>query len=128
MGSGATGWSFDIDTASPYLRFYTRQGGPTTQYTEGAANLALSQWQLVGFNRSGAAACLFLNGRDVTVTPGTHVNPASAAAFNFMVGINSAADAGYYDGRMWRPRVWKRDLAAWEFLAMYEAERDLFGV
>lgn len=127
-GTNSTGWDFDIDTASPYLRFYTQQAGPTSQYTEGAADLQLSAWQFVSFTRSGADARIYLNGRDVTTTPGTHVNPATAVASNFTIGINSAASAGYYDGRMWRPRVWKRALAAWEMLALYEAERDLFGV
>ena len=126
--TAATGWAFYLAAAAPYLRLYTFNAGPASQYTDGAASLALSAWQLIGFTRSGAGARIYLNGKDVTATPGTHINPASAAATDFTIGINSAAAAGFYDGLLWRPRVWGRALAAWEMLALYEGERDQFGV
>ena len=126
--SATAGWGFWVVGTSPYLGFTTANAGPATQTTYGGANLQLSAWQLVGFTRSGATARIFHNGRDATVTPATHINPATAAAIDYYIGTDVGAGAGWYDGRMWRPRVWKRALAAWEFLAMYEAERDLFGV
>jgi hypothetical protein len=126
--SAGNGWGFWISSTSPYLIFTTEQAGPTYQSTDGGANLALSAWQMVGFTRSGAAARLYLNGRDVTATPATHVNPVTSVAANFTIGTTTGGGAGYYDGDMWRPRIWGRALAAWEMLALYNAERTLFGV
>lgn len=126
--SATAGWNFWIVGTSPYLGFGTLQAGPATQYSYGGANLALSAWQLVGFTRSGASARLYLNGRDATTTPGTHINPAASAAIDFTIGTVVGAGAGWYDGRMWRPRVWNRALPAPDMLAVYEAERNLFGV
>ena len=122
------GWAFWISATSPYLAFTTANAGPLTQTTYGGPGLVLSAWQFVAFTRTGATAKLFLNGRDVTSTPATHVNPASSAAVDFTIGTIVGAGAGWYDGRMWRPRVWNRNLAAWELLALYEEERSLFEV
>ncbi len=127
--SGAgVGWEFWIVATAPYLSFTTHNAGPVFQSTDGGADLQLSAWQFVGFTRSGATARIYLNGRDATVTPGTHINPGSAAAIDFYIGTEVGAAAGFYDGRMWRPRVWKRQLAAWEMLAIYKSEKSLFGV
>jgi hypothetical protein len=126
--SAGNGWAFWISAAAPYLNFTTEQAGPVYQTTDGGANLLLSAWQFVGFTRSGATGRVCLNGHDVTATPATHINPASAAAADFYIGTTVGAGSGWYDGLMWRPRVWGRALAAWEMLAIYEAERDLFGV
>lgn len=126
--SGIAGWGFWVVGVSPYLAFTTANAGPATQTTYGAAGLQLSAWQLVGFTRVGAAVTILLNGADVTVTPATHINPAASAAIDFTLGTIVGGGAGWYDGRMWRPRVWNRALAAWEWLAMFEGERDLFGV
>ena len=127
--SGAgNGWAFWISSTSPYLAFTTEQAGPTYQSTMGGAGLALSAWQFIGFTRDGATGRIYLNGVDATATPATHVNPVSAAATNFTIGTTVGGGAGWYDGDMWRPRIWKRALAAWEMKAIFEAERDLFGV
>jgi hypothetical protein len=126
--SATAGWAFWIVGTSPYLGFTTANAGPATQTTYGGANLALSAWQYIGFTRSGAGVRIFLNGRDATTTPATHINPAASAAINMDIGVANGAGAGWYDGRMWRPRIWNRALAAWEMLAVYERERDLFGV
>jgi hypothetical protein len=128
-GAAQTGWGFWINDTSPYLIFTTEQAGPTYQSSDGGANLVLGRWQLVGFTRSGASGRLYLNGRDVTATPATHINPADATAGDFYIGTTVGGGAGFYDGNMWRPRIWgRRALAAWEMLAIYEAERSLFGV
>jgi len=124
----AVGWAFWISGTSPYLAFTTANAGPLTQTSYGGTGLALSAWQFVAFTRTGATGRLFLNGVDVTTTPATHVNPASSAAVDMTIGTIVGAGAGWYDGRMWRPRIWNRDLAAWELLALYEEERSQFGV
>lgn len=126
--SAGNGWAFWISATAPYLAFTTEQAGPTYQSTIGGSGLALSAWQFVGFTRSGATGRVYLNGQDVTETPATHIDPVSAAAANFTIGTTVGGGAGWYDGDMWRPRVWGRALASWEMQAIYEAERDAFGV
>jgi len=124
----AVGWAFWISGTSPYLAVTTANAGPLTQTTYGGTGLVLSSWQFVGFTRSGAAAKIYLNGVNVTTTPATHVNPASAAAVDFTIGTIVGAGAGWYDGKLWRPRVWGRQLAGWEMATIYAEERNLFGV
>jgi hypothetical protein len=122
------GWSFYINATSPYLSFATSNAGPLSQTTTGGAGLVTAAWQFVGFTRSGTVAEIYLNGVNVTAAAAAHVNPASSAAVDFTIGTNDGGIAGWYDGRMWRPRVWNRVLAAWEWRAIYETERTLFGV
>jgi hypothetical protein len=126
-GTGATGWKFGIRAATWEMLLYTLQAGPTIQASY-STPVTTSVWQFVGFNRDGANVRMFVNGRDRTTTPGTHVDPATAAAQNFYVGCGDLVAAGWLCGDLWRPRVWKRKVEAWEMLAIYEAERDLFGV
>lgn len=127
-GAAGTGWGFWISATSPYLQFTTEQAGPTYQTTSGGANLALNAWQFVAFTRSGATGRVYLNGVDVTSTPVTHVNPVTAAAGDFYIGTTVGGGAGWYDGSMWRPRVWSRALAASDIAALYQREREWVGV
>jgi len=127
-GGANTGWGFWLSATSPYIIFTTEQAGPTYQSTDGGASLALSAWQLVGFTRDGAVGRVYLNGVDATATPATHVDPVTAVAGDFYIGTTTGGGAGFYDGSMWRLRIWKRALAAREMKAIFESERDLFGV
>jgi hypothetical protein len=126
--SATAGWAFWVAGVSPYIAFTTANAGPATQTTFGAAGLQLAAWQMVGFTRTGATAKIYLNGRDRTTTPATHINPAASAAIDLTLGTIDGGGAGWYDGRMWRPRIFNRVLAAWEMLALFDGERDLFGV
>jgi len=126
--ASTVGWSFWINAVTPYIALSTYNAGPAIQTTYGAAALVLSAWQLVSFTRSGATVVIFLNGRPATVTAAAHIDPASAAAIDFTIGTIVGAGAGWYDGDMWRPRVWNRALTAWEMAAIFAKERELFGV
>lgn len=128
-GTGTTGWDFSNygGAGVAMMRFATYQAGPTNQYSDGP-DLALNTWHFVGFTRSGADVRIYEAGRDATAVYGTHVNPASAAASNFYIGCADAVGAGWLIGNLWRPRIWSRQLTAAEMLAIYETERDLFGV
>jgi len=126
--SSTLGWAFWVNGVTPYIALTTYNAGPASQTTYGAASLALTTWQLVGFTRDGAAARIYLNGVDSTVTAATHINPVSSAAVNFTMGTIVSAAAGWYDGDMWRPRVWNRALTAAEMASIFSVERDLSGV
>lgn len=124
-GTATTGWSFYLNTSNE-MTFGTRQAA-ANQFTHGTV-LTLNAWQFVGFTRDGAAARIYMNGRDVTDTAATHISPDTAAAQNFYIGCTDAVGAGWMGGSLWRPRIWKRALTGAEILAMYELERGLFGV
>lgn len=122
---GTTGWVFYLNTANR-MSFGTRQAA-ADQYTTGNVT-TLNAWEFVGFTRDGAVARVYTNGRDVTYNSATHINPDSANAQNFYIGCTDAVSAGWMDGYLWRPRIWGRCLTAAEMLAIYEAERGLFGM
>jgi hypothetical protein len=124
-GLTTTGWCFYLNTANR-MSVGTKQAA-ANQYTTGDV-ISLNTWLFVGFSRASAAVRIYTNGRDATSSAATHVNPDSAAAQNFYVGCNDAVGAGWWCGYMWRPRVWGKQLTAAEMLAIYEAERGLFGV
>ena len=126
-GAAATGWSFGIRAGTWEMMLYTRQAGPTIQTTY-SVPVTSSVWQFVGFNRDGANVRMFVDGVDKTTTQGVHVDPATAAAQNFYIGCGDLVADSWLCGSLWRPRVWKRKVEAWEMLAIHEAERDLFGV
>ncbi len=123
----ASGWYWYIDTTGA-MQLVTSQAAARQATVGGAGDIVVGTWRFVSFTRSGAAVSMYTNGIDVTVTPGVHVNPVTAAALNFYVGVNNAAGAGWYDGDLWNPRVWGRAVLAVEFQSMFEAEREYVGV
>lgn len=124
-GTNVTGWTFYLNTDNE-MSFGTRQAA-ASQYSHGD-ELTLNEWQFVGFSRRAASARIYTNGRETTTTYATHINPDSAAAQNFYIGCTDAVGAGWMDGYLWRPRITGREITAAEHLAVYEAERHLFGL
>lgn len=47
---------------------------------------------------------------------------------DLVIGCRYTKDANWYRGPMWRPRLWDRALTALDWLNIFEAERDYFGV
>lgn len=124
-GTGTTGWTFYLNTANR-MSLGTRQAA-ADQFTNGNV-LTLNVWQLVGFSRNGAAVQVYTNGRDTSSVFDTHIDPDTSAAQNFYIGCTDAVGAGWMVGYLWRPRILNRATATAEHLAVYEAERHLFGV
>lgn len=122
----ADGWVFFYNT-SEALVFGTYQFG-AAQYTTGTADdVAVNTWVLAGMTRSGAMARIYVNGVETTSSYGTHVDPLTSAR-NLYIGCTDAVGAGWYDGDMWRPRIWARQLSEVGMRAVFESERHLFGV
>jgi len=121
------GWYWYIDTTGA-MQLVTSQAGAFQTTVGTAGDIVVDTWRFVAFSRTGAAVTLTTNGENVTVTPGTHVNPVTSAARNFYVGVNNAAGAAWYDGDLWNPRVWGRAMSVVEFKSIFEIERHLLGV
>ena len=121
------GWYWYIFTDGS-MYFVTNQAAARQISIGTAGDIVVDTWRFVTFSRTGAAVTLTTNGVDATTTAGTHVNPATAAARNFYVGVNNGAGAGWYDGDLWNPRIWGKAVTVAEFKSMWERERHLFGL
>lgn len=127
-GGTVDGWKFHVAGGNGAIYFTTCQAGPTVQETlSDIGQVVLNTWYMLGFSRLGAAVKLFKNGVDVTLTPGAHVNPDSAAARLLNIGCD-ITHAGPWDGYIWRPRIFSRQLSATELKELFDMERGLFGV
>lgn len=125
--AGTDGWTFYHNTDLK-IAFNTTSAGPAQVNTLGTASkLVATTWQLLGFSRDGTAAKLYYNGADDTATAGAHADPITANR-NLYVGIYNGAAAGWFDGKIWRPRIWERALTPAEHRAIFNRERHLFGV
>lgn len=118
------GFLYDVNEA---LTFATNQAAAAQFTVSRAAAVVVGTWTLAAVTRSGAVAEIYVNGIRNVAVAGTHIDPLTAAR-NLYIGVNDGAGAGWYDGDLWRPRIWGRELSAAEMLAIFEHERDLFGV
>ena len=127
-GAAATdGWGFYYQATTNALMFYTAQAA-ATQFTIGSTDdVVTGVWSFVGVTRSGATARLYVNGVETTTTYATHVNPLTSAR-NLYIGCTDAVGAGWYDGDMWRPRIWGRLLTASEMASIFLSEHHLLGL
>lgn len=117
-------WWMDVNGAQNVSTFQAA----ASQFTlSAAADLVVGTWRMIGFARTGAAVRTYKNGQDTTATSATHIDPLTANR-NFYIGVNNLAAAGWYDGDLWRPRIWGKLMTAPEFRLLFEMERGLFGV
>lgn len=121
------GWWLAAGGGPTYPLYVTTDQGGAHQYTISAEDIAIDTWTLVSFSRSGDSIRTFKNGIDNTTTVGTHVNPLTATR-ELHIGIYDTEGAGYWDGRIWRPRIWGRYVEEWEWLELFNMERHWLGV
>jgi len=127
-GTNVIGWYWYID-ANGAIHLTTSQAGPTQQDTFSVnGEVTISTWWMLGATRLGADVALYKNGNLLTVTAGTHINPDSAAALKFLVGIDNTEVANMWDGYLWRPIIFGRQITQVEMWQIFEMTRGLFGV
>lgn len=119
------GWEWY--TASGNLALRTNQAGDR----EGASGLGFvvtGTWQFLGMVRDGLVGRAYLNGveRGTLQTDNGLLDPVACGVQVFRVGNNPHNNS--FDGYLWNPRVWDRIVSSSEMLAIFESERDLFGV
>ena len=125
-GGTVDGWKFHVAGGNGAIYLSTYQAATNQETLSAVGEVVLNTWYLLGFTRLAGAVKLFKNGVDVTLTPGAHVNPDSAAARDFHVGC-VLAHADGWAGYLWRPRLFSRQLSATEMKEIFEMERSLFG-
>ena len=121
------GWGFYYQATTNALIFYTNQAAAMQSTIGTTGDVVTGIWQLVGFTRDGAAAHVYVNGTETTATYATHVDPLTSAR-NLYIGTTNGAGAGWYDGDMYRPRIWSRCLSAAEMHSLFMVEHQLLGL
>jgi hypothetical protein len=122
----ADGWSWAIDTDS-VLWLETSQAGAHQHSMSAVGSIPLATWTLVVAVRNGAAVTFYVNGQLSQGTAATHVNPLTSAR-ELHIGIADSEAAGFFDGILWRPRIWSGALTAAQTASIYRTERGMLGV
>jgi hypothetical protein len=100
------------------LTFRTHQSG-TVQFTKSLTEtIEANKWQHVSIVRNGSNATIYVDGRDVTATHGTHINPASSSN-NMIIGSYQGTD-WYYTGSIDEVRISNIARSAEEIKQSYE--------
>jgi hypothetical protein len=109
------------------LGIQTNQAAAAQTSLSAVGEITINNWGLLSASRSGTRGRVYKNGQDVTVTAPNHINPLTSAR-KLHVGIYDTEAHNPFDGKMWNPRIWGRKLEPWEHMALFNAERQLFGV
>jgi len=120
------GWLFFVQDTGR-IGFATCQAAATQASYSAAGDIVTAAFALIGMSREGADVWLYKNGIDVTDAPDTHINPLTSAR-ELHIGILDDEINNPWDGGMHRPRAWNRRLSAAEHMAIFNAERQLFGL
>lgn len=128
-GGVNSGWGFWINGGNGSFELATYQAGPADQETISAVGLVvLNTWSMLGFTRLAGSVKLYLNGVELTpATAEVHTNPDTAAAEEFHIGVTTA-HAAPFEGYLWRPIIFSRNISAIEMAQLFEMTRGLFGV
>jgi len=130
-GVDLDGWElYFFDTPLNYLQLRHHHASLAPDRT-GCFSVGWSNdaWHLVGISRSGAYPLHYRNGMGVEVTydVGGLSDPDSCNR-DLVIGARYTKNADWYKGMQWNPRVWSRCLQPWEHRAIFDAEREIFGL
>lgn len=120
------GWYWYVD-ANGAIHAVTNQAA-TQQDTFSGNEVVVATWWCLGLSRLGADIALFKNGQTLAITAAAHVNPDSAAARKFLIGIDDTEVANMWDGYLWRGIVAGRNLSQQDHEDFFEMTRGRFGV
>jgi len=120
------GYEIYVETDGSIV-FRTNQAAANQITTSAAGDIVINNWYQVILTRSGTDALIYLNGIDVTDTAGSHTDPLTSAR-ELHIGILDDETNSPFEGQMWRPRMWGRQLSAVEAVQLFNYERDWLGV
>jgi len=118
------GWHCAILMDGSFV-LYTNQNAASQSSLSATGEVVVATWYLLGFSRDGASVRCYKNGRDVTDTEGTHVDPLTSAR-DLHIGIYDPENASMFDGGLHRPRAWSRALSSAEWAQLYNMEMAMF--
>lgn len=120
------GWFWYVD-ANGAIHVVTNQTPGTQDTFSGNGEVTTATWWFLAATRLGADVALYKNGNLLAVTAAAHVNPLTSAR-KFHVGIDDTEAANQWDGYIWRPMVFSRQLTQLEIWKLFEMTRDLVGI
>jgi len=88
-------------------------------------------WALLGISRTGGNLypVHYRNGVALTMSyEASGMLDPDTCNQNLVIGSRYTKDMNWYRGLMWRPRVWNRPLTETEWMNIFKAERDWFGI
>ena len=120
-------WYLTLNPANNnYLSFRTNQGGAHTDCY--ASDFSMNEWIFIGVTRTGTVAQIYKNGAP-RLTTGAIANAVDCACGKkLLVGCQDGEASCWFDGMMWRPRIWNRKLEDEDMASIFAMERALFGV
>jgi hypothetical protein len=124
-----SGWEFYITIPNlKTVSLRTNQAGSHVGI-EAAGVLTLDTWQLVTVTRIGVGGQFYVNNLPVSTNLGTGlINPVSAVARKFLIGIQHDETNNCFEGMMTGHKAWSRALSASEIAMIFGSERYYFGV
>ena len=126
-----SGWETYLYTgggSTHYLQLrHHHAGGATTRTGAYSSGWTPGTWYLFGLSRSGGDAVMYRNGAAVetSVSVGGLIDPETCAQ-DLVIGTRYTKNADWYDGQLWRPRIWDRALTSAEWKVIYELEKRWF--
>ena len=119
------GWEWY--TANSNLALRTNQAA-SREGASGMGFIITDTWQFLVMVRTGLVGLAYLDGVAMftSQTDNGLLDPVACGAHTFRVGNNPHDN--YFEGDLWNTRIWPRVLSASEVQAIFEAERNLFGV
>lgn len=134
MNKGAvdvSGWEFYLFIGGPMATLALRHNQAGSHQGASATDMVTPNiWNLVAVTRSGLACQFYVNGLPVATVldPGGMIDPVSAVAKKFLIGIQDNELTNAWDGMMDRHRAWSRALTASEMANIFTQERTKYGV
>jgi len=119
------GWQLYVSITGQ-VAIVTNQAAAQQTSLSLAGLITIGTWHLIGVTRLGASCRVYVDGIDHTDTVGVHVNPVTCPT-QLIIGCNDLL-AEPFDGYIWRPRAWTRNISADEMLEIFQAERHLLGI
>ena len=92
-----------------------RTGAFSTGWTPG-------MWWHFGITRQGTSAQMYRNGVAVETTSNVLIDPETSSE-DMVIGVRYTKNANFFDGRLYRPRLWSRALTAADWLRIYTQEQ-----
>lgn len=118
------GWYLEL-LATGEVWLWTNQAAAGQNSRSYAGGVVADTWYFIGASRSGANAYIYINGRNLTSTTGTHIDPLTSAR-ELHIGIADDEVSNAFGGLIYRPRVWSRALSEDEWMELYNKERAWF--
>jgi hypothetical protein len=125
-GSYVINGYYDQIATTGNIVFVTNQSGVFQATTTNTGIIVASNWYNIAYSRNGSSVRIYLNGNDVTQTPGNHINPLSSNNNFRLASYNNGQICGNF--RLSNLQSYNRTLSSQEILQNYNALKSRFNL